>query len=247
MGDGPTNFLLREGFHREFAEVARERGWARLWLMHVDDQPVAAWYGFRFEGADCYYQMGRDRNWDHARVGFVLLAHSIRESIADGMQEYRFLRGGEEYKYRFANIDPGLESIVVSHGPVGAAGLAAARTSLAVRRFSRRARARRGLLAPRKRATRRAFASSVRPAATSIPCAARRLHSSRSETSSRIAVTSASTSEGGTSRPASPCSSVAGTPPTAVATTGVPLPSASITVAGTPSVSDTWTKTCARR
>ena len=105
-GEAPTNFLQREQFHREFAAVAWERGWARLWLLHVDDRPVAAWYGFRFEGADCYYQMGRDRTWDQARVGFILLSHSIRESIRDGMQEYRFLREGEEYKYRFANEDP---------------------------------------------------------------------------------------------------------------------------------------------
>ena len=52
---------------------------------------------------------------------------------------------------------------------------------------------------------------------------------------------------GGTSSPAPPCSSVSGTLPTAVATTGVPLPSASMIVAGTPSVSDTCTKMWAER
>ena len=38
----------REGFHREFARRALERGWLRLWIMEVDGRPAAAWYGLRF-------------------------------------------------------------------------------------------------------------------------------------------------------------------------------------------------------
>ena len=140
-GTARTNFSLREGFHRDFARTAWDRGWARLWTLSVDGRPAAAWYGFRFEGAECYYQMGRDPAWDAARVGFVLLAHSIREAIGDGMQEYRFLRGDEAYKYRFANADIGVESLLVTHGVRGAAGLAAAHAGLVLRRSLRRVRA----------------------------------------------------------------------------------------------------------
>lgn len=138
----PTNFSSREGFHRDFARTALDRGWARLWSLAVDGHPVAAWYGFRFEGAECYYQMGRDPAWDRARVGFVLMSHTIREAIGDGMEEYRFLRGGEEYKYRLANRDGGLESLIVTDGVRGAAGLAAARAGLAGRRMISRYRRR---------------------------------------------------------------------------------------------------------
>jgi CelD/BcsL family acetyltransferase involved in cellulose biosynthesis len=59
-------------------------------------------------------------------VGFVLLAHSIREAMRDGMREYRLLRGGEPYKARFSSRDPGLETIAVPHGVRGAAALGAA-------------------------------------------------------------------------------------------------------------------------
>lgn len=115
-----------EAFHREFASVALRRGWLRLWVLEADGTPVAAWYGFRFAGAESYYQAGRDPDWDRWSVGFVLLAHTIRAAVGDGMAEYRFLEGGEAYKYRFANADPGLETIALAGSPAGSAAVAAA-------------------------------------------------------------------------------------------------------------------------
>ena len=41
------------------------------------------------------------------------------------MHEYRFLRGGEGYKDRFASDDPGLETMALARGPVGRAALLA--------------------------------------------------------------------------------------------------------------------------
>jgi len=139
--DTATNFGRREGFHRRFAAIAHERGWARLWLLELDGRPAAAWYGFRFAGSESYYQMGRDPAWDHASVGFVLLVHSLREALADGVREYRFLRGGEGYKYRFATEDPGLESMIAGRGG-GAAVVTAVQSTLALRRMAHGWRAR---------------------------------------------------------------------------------------------------------
>lgn len=120
-----SSFSALEGFHRDFARTALERGWARLWFLDVDDVPRAAWYGFRLGGVEAYYQAGRDPAWDRHSVGFVLLAHTIRAALEDGMREYRFLRGDEAFKYRFADGDPGLETIAIARGAL-AAGLLAA-------------------------------------------------------------------------------------------------------------------------
>jgi CelD/BcsL family acetyltransferase involved in cellulose biosynthesis len=128
---GPTVITRTEGFQREFAAVAAERGWLRLWLLELDGRPAAAWLGYRFAGAEFYYQAGRDPAFDKHSVSFVLLAHTIRAALEDGAHEYRFLRGDEPYKYRFATADPGLESIVFARG-------AAARAALAVLRLLRR-------------------------------------------------------------------------------------------------------------
>lgn len=110
-----------EAFHRELAKRAFELGWLRLWFLELDGTTRAAWYGFRFEGVESYYQAGRDPDWDQASVGFVLLCHSIRSAFEDGMREYRFLRGDEGYKFRFATSDGALETIVAGRGVTGRA------------------------------------------------------------------------------------------------------------------------------
>ena len=112
-------------FHREFASVAHERGWLRLWLMEADGRTVAAEYGFRFRGVEYAYQSGRDTGWSGPSIGFVLAVHAIRAAVEDGVREYRFLRGDEPFKYRFANADRGIESFAVPCGRRGRLALAA--------------------------------------------------------------------------------------------------------------------------
>jgi dTDP-4-amino-4,6-dideoxygalactose transaminase/CelD/BcsL family acetyltransferase involved in cellulose biosynthesis len=115
-----SSFTAHEAFHRSFASVALEKGWLRLWFLEADEQPVAALSGFRFAGTESHYQGGRDPAWSSHSLGFVLLAHAIEQAANDGMQEYRLLRGGEAYKYRFATADPGLQTVGVTRGPVAA-------------------------------------------------------------------------------------------------------------------------------
>jgi CelD/BcsL family acetyltransferase involved in cellulose biosynthesis len=117
----------RQAFHRNFARLALARGWLRLWVMELDGKPVAAWYGFRHAGVEWYYQSGRDPAYDRDAVGFVLLCHTIRSAVEDGMHAYWFLRGGEAYKDRFAEEDPGLETIASARTQRGRAAITATR------------------------------------------------------------------------------------------------------------------------
>src|SRR3954447_5926469 len=128
----------RRRFHGDFARRALERDWLRLWVLEVDGAPRAAWYGFRFGGADMYYQSGRDPDWERESVGFVLLCHTIRQAFDDEMLEYRLLRGGEEYKSRFASDDPGLEAGAPPRGPLGRGALLAARAARSMPAAARR-------------------------------------------------------------------------------------------------------------
>lgn len=120
-------FQTVHAFHREFATLAFNRGWLRLWFLELDGAPAAAWYGFRFGTVESYYQAGRDLRYEHLSIGSVLLAHSIREALNDGMHEYRFLRGREDYKYRFAHEDHDLGGIAL---PATVRGRAAIRAVL---------------------------------------------------------------------------------------------------------------------
>jgi CelD/BcsL family acetyltransferase involved in cellulose biosynthesis len=109
-------------------------------VLELDGTPRAAWYGFRYAGAESYYQAGRDPSLDRYSVGFVLLLHSIREAFEDGMSEYRFLHGGEAFKYRFATDDPGLVTVACGLTPLGTAALGAGRFADRIRLRVRRRR-----------------------------------------------------------------------------------------------------------
>ncbi|HKP92034.1 MAG TPA: GNAT family N-acetyltransferase, partial [Thermoleophilaceae bacterium] len=126
-GEESSSFAgVREALHLDFARAALGRGWLRLWTLELDGRPAAAWLGFRFGGAEWYYQAGRDPALEREAVGFVLMAHTIREALNDGVSEYRLLLGGEAYKDRFATADHGLETVVWARGARGRAAVTAA-------------------------------------------------------------------------------------------------------------------------
>jgi CelD/BcsL family acetyltransferase involved in cellulose biosynthesis len=119
-GEG-TNFAAPDAiaFHRDLAATMLAAGRLRLWTMSVDGTEVAAWYGFRFEGIESFYQSGRDRSYDKLSVGFLLLARTLQAAFEDGLERYDFLRGNEPYKDRFADSDSGLETRVLGRGALG--------------------------------------------------------------------------------------------------------------------------------
>lgn len=128
-------------FHRDLAASLLELGRLRLWTMELDGEPVAAWYGFRFEGIESFYQSGRDRGYDKLSVGFLMLAKTLEAAFEDGLERYAFLRGNEPYKDRFADTDLGLETRLRGNGALGRAlvlGSGAALRYPRVRRLLRR-------------------------------------------------------------------------------------------------------------
>ncbi|MGA2926864.1 MAG: GNAT family N-acetyltransferase [Solirubrobacteraceae bacterium] len=129
---------VRTRFHLDFARLALANGWLRLWTLELDEQPLATYYGLRYGGIDFYYQMGRDPSYDHLHVGFVLLCHTIRCAFEDGMREYRFGRGDEAYKLRFAEKDPGLNTVAITSGVRGTMALSAIRAALLLPEDARR-------------------------------------------------------------------------------------------------------------
>jgi CelD/BcsL family acetyltransferase involved in cellulose biosynthesis len=164
-----TEFTEHESFHRAFAACALERGWLRLWFLMLKGTPVAAWYGFRFGETEFHFQSGRAPAAERHSVGSILLAHTIREAFADGMREYRLLRGGEHYKQRFATADPGIETVAVGGTPAGRAAIAAGRAATSWRPL----RSAVGIALSRSRSASPTAAAVRRPAVHRLPRASR--------------------------------------------------------------------------
>ena len=120
-------------FHREFAAALLELGWLRLWFLELDGEAVAVWYGWNVGGRYAYYLAGLEPRRQQLSVGFVLLAHTVREAITEGARDYDLLRGNEAYKDRFATERCEVETIVLA--PARSRALAAAQIeSMAWRR-----------------------------------------------------------------------------------------------------------------
>jgi CelD/BcsL family acetyltransferase involved in cellulose biosynthesis len=92
----------------------------------LDGKPVGALYNFRFGSSESFYLSGREPALSDCSIGLLLHAEAIRRAHADGLAQYRFLRGAEAYKYRFADRDDSLESVGTARSAPGRAALAAA-------------------------------------------------------------------------------------------------------------------------
>jgi len=89
-------------FFIELAELFAARGWLELVFLHVNGQPVASYFGFRFRDSIMLYNSGFDNSWlESLSPGWLLLAYHIEYAIGEGMQRYDFMRGDEEYKFHF--------------------------------------------------------------------------------------------------------------------------------------------------
>lgn len=113
-------------FHSDFAAAALERGWLRLWLLEVDGEAIAAWYGWRLGGRYAYYNSGFDPERAPLRPGLVLLAGVIRSALEEGADEFDFLLGDESYKFRFAERSRTVHNVTLARAWHPAAALTAA-------------------------------------------------------------------------------------------------------------------------
>jgi CelD/BcsL family acetyltransferase involved in cellulose biosynthesis len=125
-------------FHREVAAAFLRRGWLRLWTLAVGGTVVAVDYGLRVGNTFYAYQAGFDPDWADYSVGALLLAHTIREAIAEGAREYDLLRGLEPYKASWSNGTREEHHLLVSASWRGGVWLDAVRAFEAARVVGKR-------------------------------------------------------------------------------------------------------------
>jgi CelD/BcsL family acetyltransferase involved in cellulose biosynthesis len=91
-----------ERFHRDVAPSLAERGWLRLYRLHVDGKAIAAVYGIEVGRRFFFYQSGWDPAWSARSPGAVLVGRTVEDAYARGLTDYDFLRGTEPYKLDWA-------------------------------------------------------------------------------------------------------------------------------------------------
>jgi len=84
---------------------AHEQGYLWLGFLEIDGAKAAASLNFDYRNKLWGYNSGVGREHMELSPGWVLLAHVIQWCCENGRSEFDFMRGDEEYKYRFGGVN----------------------------------------------------------------------------------------------------------------------------------------------
>lgn len=101
--EGHKGHFMRPEISTFFQRVARcfqERGWLRLDLLEMGDQPVASTFSFQLEETFYLYNSAYEPELGRLSPGLVLVAQLVQRSIEEGLHRFDLLRGPERYKYQ---------------------------------------------------------------------------------------------------------------------------------------------------
>ena len=84
---------------------AFERGYLWLAFLEVNGSKAAASLNFDYKNKLWGYNSGVGREHMELSPGWVLLAHVIQWCSENGRYEFDFMRGDEDYKYRFGGVN----------------------------------------------------------------------------------------------------------------------------------------------
>jgi CelD/BcsL family acetyltransferase involved in cellulose biosynthesis len=94
-----------QDFLRLVMQNAFKEGILQLAFLEVAGQKAAAYLSFDYQNRIWVYNSGLDREFQSYSPGWVLLGYLLHWANEHGRSEFDFMRGDEEYKYRFGAVD----------------------------------------------------------------------------------------------------------------------------------------------
>lgn len=85
-----------------FLDVARDMantGWLDLAILTIGGEPASAYLSYNYCGRLYLYNSGYSQRFAAYSAGVALLAYRIHKAILQGLHQFDFLRGDEEYKH----------------------------------------------------------------------------------------------------------------------------------------------------
>lgn len=100
--------FLHPAMHEQMTvtiQNAHKHGYLWLAFLEVDGTRIAASLNFDYRNKLWGYNSGVSNEHRELSPGWVLLAHTIQWCCENGRYEFDFMRGDEEYKYRFGGVN----------------------------------------------------------------------------------------------------------------------------------------------
>ena len=95
---------MREQFRRSIRR-AFDCGCLQLAFLKIGGEDAAAYLNFDYLNRVWVYNSGVDRRFMEYSPGWVLLGHLLKWANENGRSEFDFMRGNEDYKYKFGAVD----------------------------------------------------------------------------------------------------------------------------------------------
>jgi len=89
---------------RTSVHAAFQAGWLQLAFMEVGGAKAAGYLNFDYGNHIYVYNSGLDFNYGDLSPGWVLLGYLLQWANENGRSEFDFMRGDEDYKYKFGGI-----------------------------------------------------------------------------------------------------------------------------------------------
>lgn len=90
---------------RRAVHAAFKAGWLQLAFLTVHGKKAAGYLDFDYRNRIWVYNSGLDRRFMEYSPGWVLLGYLLQWANDNKRSEFDFMRGNEEYKYRFGGVD----------------------------------------------------------------------------------------------------------------------------------------------
>ncbi len=85
--------------------TAFQAGWLQLAFLEIGGEKAAAYLNFVFANRIWMYNSGINFDFNYYSPGWVLLGYLIQWGIENGYEALDFMRGDEDYKYRFGGVN----------------------------------------------------------------------------------------------------------------------------------------------
>ncbi|NMC85124.1 MAG: GNAT family N-acetyltransferase [Anaerolineaceae bacterium] len=114
--DAEKEAFLTPAMREQMALSMREafnNGLLQLAFLTIGEEKAAAYLNFDYSNRIWVYNSGLNPNFSEYSPGWVLLAHLIKWANENNRFEFDFMRGNEEYKYRFGAIDHTVQRVTI--------------------------------------------------------------------------------------------------------------------------------------
>ncbi len=109
--------FLKPAMREHVAGIIRtafQHGYLWLAFLSIGDTRAAAALNFDYQNKLWGYNSGVNRDFMELSPGWVLLTHQIQWACEHGRTEFDFMRGDEDYKYRFGGVNRHVMRVIAS-------------------------------------------------------------------------------------------------------------------------------------